>query len=274
MELLDESPRIHIRKKINLKEDELTKWKDITKKIHIPISEDHIIEQFEGYFELEELDWDHYYKKYGNISRMDRILKAEGKSPDHYKVSKQADTLMMFYNLSLQEIKQIFEGAGYDWQDDFLERNFQYYYLRTSHGSTLSKLVHAHLANIIGDKDLSMQLYKDALISDYADVQVGTTKEGIHVGVMCGTALIALKSIAGVDLTADSVKFFPRLPKDWRKMCFNFNYRGDQYHCEVTPTDLAIRVESETIEEKEVFIGKKQKNLQPMKWATFNLINA
>jgi len=46
-------------------------------------------------FDLKELNWQDYQKKYGNIQRMDRILKAEGKSPNQYKVAKQADTLML-----------------------------------------------------------------------------------------------------------------------------------------------------------------------------------
>ena len=47
-------------------------------------------------------------EKYGNIYRMDRILKAEGESPDDYKVAKQADTLMLFYNLDKTRVDQIF----------------------------------------------------------------------------------------------------------------------------------------------------------------------
>ena len=66
------------------------------------ISEEGIVEQFKGYFGLEELDWDHYRKKYEDIHRLDRILKAEGKSPDDYKLSKQADFLMSFYNLGIR----------------------------------------------------------------------------------------------------------------------------------------------------------------------------
>jgi trehalose/maltose hydrolase-like predicted phosphorylase len=47
----------------------------------VNINEDGIIEQFDGYFELKELDWVYYKKKYGNIYRLDRILKAEGLNP-------------------------------------------------------------------------------------------------------------------------------------------------------------------------------------------------
>ncbi len=75
---------------LNVSDKEMILWKDIIKKIALHISDDGIIAQYDGYFDLEELDWDYYRKKYKNIYRMDRLLKAEGKSPDAYKAAKQA----------------------------------------------------------------------------------------------------------------------------------------------------------------------------------------
>jgi trehalose/maltose hydrolase-like predicted phosphorylase len=54
--------------------------------MNVVISPEGIISQYDGYFDLEELDWDYYRKNYGNIYRLDRILKAEGKSADEFKV--------------------------------------------------------------------------------------------------------------------------------------------------------------------------------------------
>ena len=55
----------------------------------------------------KELDWDHYRQKYEDIHRMDRVLKAEGDTPDRYKVAKQADTLMTYYILSPEAVAHI-----------------------------------------------------------------------------------------------------------------------------------------------------------------------
>ena len=52
----------------------------------VPVHDDGIISQFEGYEDLKELDWDAYRAKYGNIQRLDRILHAEGDDPNRYKV--------------------------------------------------------------------------------------------------------------------------------------------------------------------------------------------
>ncbi|MFQ6274558.1 hypothetical protein [Coxiella burnetii] len=42
-------------------------------------------------------------KKYGRIERLDRILKAENNTPDHYQLAKQADVVMIFIYCLLQK---------------------------------------------------------------------------------------------------------------------------------------------------------------------------
>ena len=85
--------------------------------MNVIISDDDIISQFDGYFDLKELNWQHYREKYDNIHRMDRILKAEGKSPDAYKVAKQADTMMAFYVLSPEAVARILKQLGHQVED-------------------------------------------------------------------------------------------------------------------------------------------------------------
>ncbi len=220
--------------KVGITSNDLKTWDEISKKLTLVISNDGIIAQYDGYFDLKELDWDYYKKKYGNIYRLDRILKAEGKSPDEYKVAKQADTLMIFYILEEKEVRHIIESMGYIIQDDFLKKNMEYYLARTSHGSTLSRVVHAQLANMIDDSELSTILYQDALSSDYNDIQGGTTAEGIHLGVMAGTIMIAIQSYAGLNISGNQPELKPKLPKTWKSIEFNMTFRGENYSIKVT----------------------------------------
>ena len=149
--------------------------------------DDGIISQFEGYERLAELDWLDYQERYGDIQSLDRILEAEGDSTNRYKVSKQADVLMIFYLLSSAEVQDIFDRLDYpfDPPTDF-RRNIEYYLARTSHGSTLSRIVHSWVLARL-DRRRSWELFLQALNSDIADIQGGTTHEGIHLGSMAGT---------------------------------------------------------------------------------------
>jgi beta-phosphoglucomutase family hydrolase len=219
---------------------EIKKWNEIKNKLNLVINDEGIIAQYDGYFELKELDWDDYKTRFGNIYRMDRLLKAEGKSADDYKVAKQADTLMTFYNLDQDQVTQILNGMGYSLPMDYLERNLQYYLDRTSHGSTLSRVVHAQLASTIGNYQLSNELYHDALTSDYADIQGGTTAEGIHAGVMAGTLMIAINTFAGIDLRGDLLKVTPHLPDSWKNLVFRLNFKGVEYQFDISDETVLV----------------------------------
>ncbi len=240
--------------KISLNDDELKHWDDIHKKLKLIISEEGIISQYDGYFNLKELDWDYYHEKYGNVYRMDRLLKAERKSADDYKVAKQADTLMTFYNLDKVQVDHILSDLDYQLPSDYLAKNLEYYLARTSHGSTLSRVVHAQLAEIAGDKKLSWKLYFDALTSDYNDIQGGTTAEGIHAGVMAGTVMIALTTYAGIDLRNEMLKINPALPEQWKKMEFNLQFKDVDYSLEISSDTLNIRASKNA----EVWVSGKQ----------------
>lgn len=209
------------------------------------VIDDDVIAQFDGYFSLKEIDWEHYKNKYGNIYRMDRILRAEGKSADNYKVAKQADTLMIFNNFSRDDVTGILNNMGYHLGRDYAQTNLHYYLKRTSHGSTLSRVVHAQLACDTGLHDLSRELYQQALRSDYGDIQGGTTAEGIHTGVMAATINTAVMSYAGVDIRGDRLSVSPSLPAEWKRIRFNLQHRGVHYYFLISPASVSVTADKE-----------------------------
>ncbi len=231
---VSDNAKENLSRTIHFRKEELNRWEDIRKKLRLVISEDGIIAQYDGYFDLKELDWDYYRKKYGNVYRMDRLLKAEGKSADEYKVAKQADMLMTFYNLEKEEVDILLKEMGYLLPEDYLQKNLKYYLARTSHGSTLSRVVHARLAQMTGDNELGWKLFSDALSSDYNDIQGGTTGEGIHAGVMAGTIMIALNTYAGINLKKEQLEVKPALPESWEKLQCRLQFKEEKYALELT----------------------------------------
>jgi trehalose/maltose hydrolase-like predicted phosphorylase len=242
--ILQDEHKAKLLKKLEITEDELKLWEELTKKIKLIINEDGIISQFDGYFDLKELDWKAYKKKYGNIQRMDRILKAEGKSPNDYKVAKQADTLMLPYLFPISELTEIFNGLGYKFDMDILRKNYQYYVQRTSHGSTLSKVVHCYISDILGQSKQSWKWYCEVLNSDINDIQGGTTPEGIHTGVMGGSVYIAIKMYGGVDLINGIINVEPDVPRKWKHIHFKLKYRDIWYTFEIEKYKIAIKLSS------------------------------
>ncbi len=239
------NPRIRkkILRKLKITPQELAAWEKITRKMKVVANRKHIISQFEGYFSLKELDWKGYRAEYGDIHRMDRILKAEGKSPDAYKVSKQADVLMIFYLLPFGELRQVFKQLGYRFQKGALRRNYDYYEKRTSHGSTLSKVTHCFIAYLLGRKKEGYQKFVDVLNSDLNDVQGGTTPEGIHCGVMGGSLDMIMRGFAGIWSLHGKLTVDPLLPAHWKKLSFSFCYRRRWLSLEVTQCTVMIHID-------------------------------
>lgn len=228
-EALDRLPhqrRRALREQLDLHRDELDRWRDISRRMFVPFHDDgRIISQFEGYEQLQELDWDGYRDRYGDIARLDRILDAEGDSPNRYRASKQADVLMLFYLLSSEELGALLTRLGYPFEYATIPRNIDYYVARTSHGSTLSRVVHSWVL-ARASRPGSWPLFLQALDSDIESGPGSTTAEGIHLGAMAGTVDLVHRCYAGIELREDALWLDPRLPDELGELELSVRYRG------------------------------------------------
>lgn len=237
-QLLDEDCCSNLKNHIGITEDDIARWKNITHKMFVPIREN-IIMQFEGYHKLKELNWDYYHKKHGHSLRLDRILEAEGDTCNNYKASKQADVLMLFYLFSSEELQNIFKKLNYEFNPDIIPLNIEYYRKRTAHGSTLSQIIHAWVYARSHRKE-SWKRFKKALMSDFQDVQGGTTREGIHLGAMAGTLDIIQRCYTGMEIRDDILWFNPTLPDDIEHMAFHIRYRSHWIQLEINQKRMKI----------------------------------
>ena len=228
LEALDVMPSHHrqeVVEELQLTDDELDRWRDITRRMRVVFHADGVLSQFEGYEQLEEFDWEGYQARYGNIQRLDRVLEAEGDTPNRYKVCKQADVLMLLFLLPRQELRELLAGLGYDVSEDQLDRTIAYHLQRTSHGSTLSGVVSAWVL-ARSDPGQAWQFLIRALESDVADVQGGTTAEGIHLGAMAGTVDLVQRCLTGIQACGEVLRFDPALPPEVKQLRFSVHYRG------------------------------------------------
>lgn len=223
---------------LELTDSERTRWQDVGRLLSVPFH-DGIISQFAGYEQLEELDWEGYRARYGDIRRMDRILESEGDSADGYRLSKQADVLMLLYLFTVPELVELLAHMGYDLDAESIPRMVGYYLDRTTHGSTLSAVVHAWVAARTG-LGSSWPAFREALSSDVGDSQGGTTAEGIHLGAMAGTVDIVQRAYLGVSLHDDVLWLDPRLPDELVEVRAALRYRGQWMDVRATRDELLV----------------------------------
>jgi len=271
LDLLPATRADALREGLHLTDEEVLTWDDMSRRMFVPFHAGGIISQFEGYDALEELDWDAYRAKYGNIQRLDRILRAEGDDPDRYKLAKQADTVMLFLLFSSDELRRIFERLDYDYDSDTARKNIVYYDQRTSHGSTLSFVTYAGVLAML-DPESSWQRFLVALESDVADVQGGTTKEGIHLGVMAGTLDVIQRGYAGVRVRDGVLQLDPRPPEQLGNLSFSMRFRGTPISMTLAGHQLTVDVQGEGVSRPiRVQIDDEVRELCPGDRTTFDL---
>jgi alpha,alpha-trehalase len=78
----------------------------------------------------------------------------------------------------------------------------------------------------------------EALVTDVADIQGGTTPNGIHLGAMAGTVDVLQRCYTGIELRGDVLWLAPPLPRPLRCLRFFVRYRGHS---------LGIELETDTV---------------------------
>ena len=162
----------------------------------VPFLDGGIISQFEGYDELEELDWDDYRERYPNIQRLDRILKAEGDDPDRFKLTKQADAVLLFFLFSNAGAAGPVRAPRLRVHPRHRPQNRRV--LRPANLARLDAELHRPRGRAGGDRSGELMGAVSGRARERRRRRAGgTTKEGIHMGVMSGTLDLVQRSYAG-----------------------------------------------------------------------------
>ena len=241
LDLLPLPNRLDLLEKLGLHSDELKHWDEVSRRMFVPFH-DGIISQFEGYGDLAELDWDRLRRQYGNIQRLDRILDAEDDDVNRYKASKQADALMLLYLLSATELRELLDRLGYPFMPDQVPEMVDYYLARTSHGSTLSGVVHTWVL-ARANRDRAMEFFQQALKSDVSDIQGGTTSEGVHLAAMAGTVDLMQRCFTGLETRSNRIILSPYWPESLGVLAVPIHYRGLHLHLRVSGKGVIISVD-------------------------------
>lgn len=201
-------------RRLNLSDEQLRQWADICGCLFVPHDpESGLIEQFEGFFNLEDVDLAAYEPRQRS---MQAILGLEG--TNRAQVIKQADVLMLLYLLR----------ERYD--RETLRVNWDYYAPRTdhTHGSSLGPCIHAILACELDRPEEAYEHFMRAALTDLEDLR-GNTADGIHAASAGGLWQAIVFGFGGVRLTGEGPVASPHLPAHWTRLKFRLQHRGQWY---------------------------------------------
>jgi kojibiose phosphorylase len=200
-----------LSEELDLNPVRLEKWKHVARKIYLPYGADGLIEQFDGYFQRQDVDLQALEPR--SISAQ-VYYGIEG--CNQTQVLKQPDVLMLLYLLREDYSKQE------------LEVNYHYYEPRTDHtyGSSLGPSIMAIMASWMGRADDAYKHFIRAVRADLRDVR-GNAGDGIHAASAGGVWQAVVFGFAGLRIAADGWTVNPCLPKHWQRVAFRFSLDGE-----------------------------------------------
>ena len=169
---------------------------------------------------------------------------------------------MLLYLFSAEELRELLEEMGYALPADAIVRTVEFYASRSTHGSTLSNVVHSWL-EARRDRERSWEFLALALESDLGDIQGGTTHQGIHLGAMAGSVDMVVRCYTGLEIREDMLWLHPVLPAELARVVFSINYREQPIRLEVTATTLRLRLHAGGATPIRVRVEGQEAMLQP-----------
>ncbi len=207
----DPERAVALTEQLDLTPERLAHWNAVCEDIFVPHDpETGLIEQFEGFFSLKEVDLVGYEPR---TRSMQALL--GGEETNQSQVLKQADVLMLLYLL-----RDRFDRPT-------LQANWDYYAPRTdhTHGSSLAPAIHAIMVCELGRPDEAYEHFMRAALVDLENLR-GNTADGIHAASAGGVWQAVVFGCGGVRLTDAGPVATPRLPAGWTRLKFRLQHRG------------------------------------------------
>jgi trehalose/maltose hydrolase-like predicted phosphorylase len=200
--------------RLGLTGSELKQWQDVADRMATGFDpRTGMIEQFAGYFALEDIDPRRYAAR---AIPIDIVLGKE--RTQRSQLVKQADVVAL-----LALLPEAFPPGAFPPGADVA--NFRYYEPRCSHGSSLSPAMHGLVAARLGDTAMALHYMRQAATIDLGDT-VGVTAGGVHIAALGGIWMLVVFGFAGVSLRNDSMAINPFLPAAWHSLTFCLQWRG------------------------------------------------
>lgn len=223
-----EKPEIYARLEaaiMNLRELQASLQEKIDK-LYLPQAdaETGIIPQFDGYFDLKEID----LTKYKTAPVVGTIFKDYStEEVQGIKVAKQADVVELLYQL--EDIVDAETKA----------KNYYYYEARTLHDSSLSKAIHSVTACDLGLAEDAYDMFIRAGSTDMGE-EMKSSDAGIHSANMGGVWQDVVMGFGGVRVVRGVLRINPHLPKEWNRLTYPIYWKGNRLEVTISHDKIVI----------------------------------
>lgn len=210
---------------------EMASWEETAQKIYIPRSDDGmLIEQFDGYFKLEDRVIEAFDDKSMPIWPPDVDIAAL----NQYTLLKQADVVMLMHLL------------GELFTLETMKENYSYYEKRTMHKSSLGPSTYALMGAKTGQHDKAYANFSRTVMVDLADNQ-GNAVHGLHAAGAGGAWCTVFYGFCGAGFNSQGYMCIdPWLPERFQSIRMHFYLQGRFLRLTVTQGGAKVeRLEGE-----------------------------
>ncbi|MFK8025097.1 MAG: glycosyl hydrolase family 65 protein, partial [Ilumatobacter sp.] len=225
-----------------------------------PDDETQLIEQFRGFFELEDIT---------PADLRERLL-----DPAEYwgwpngiavrtQVSKQADVAMLTW-LHAGEFSDVEVAANYD-----------YYEPRCTHNSSLSHAAYGMAAARLGRSEAALEHFRATALVDLLNtnhaVVGGTFIGGIHTAACGGTIQLAVHGIGGLGFDGEALTVSPSLPAAWTMREYPVHWRGQNLRVRAEHGAVSITADAQNDRAVDVVVAGRTTPIRPGTTATVSI---
>ncbi len=214
-----------LSQRLQLTPEQLLQFQAAIAQMYIPYdAKTGLIEQFEGFFQLKDVNLSDYEPRDRSIQA---VLGMD--ETNQSQVLKQPDVLMLLYLMR--------DTQAFLYRPDVLQKNWNYYAPRTdsTYGSSLCPAIHSVLAAKLDEAAEAYKHFMQAATVDLEDSR-GNTEHGIHAASAGGVWQAVVFGFAGIQLK-DSVPIAnPHLPPTWTRLKFKLQWRGTWHSFDLSPS--------------------------------------
>lgn len=237
--------------KLDITDKDLEQWRVIESKIYIPREPNsRLIEQFEGYFKLKDIEISKYDK-----NGMPIWPHLQGYKLGETQLIKQPDVVMLMLLL------------GDEFDEETKRENYNYYEKRTMHKSSLSPSMYSIMGLTVGDTRNAYRYFMKTVMTDLEDNQ-GNAALGLHAASTGGSWQSVVFGFGGLYVDKNlNLCLKPWIPEQWEQLSFKINWRGAILTISITKNQISMLSTDDVkifIYDKE-YIVKKDKELTVVK---------
>ena len=208
-----------------LSEAEAEQFRHYAETLYLPLEENGLIPQFDGYFSLSRT-----LRTEGGGTGKSFQMKQAGLYHES-QIIKQPDVMLLFSYLNCAP-------AGAD-----AAANWDYYEAMCESSSSLSYPPHAICSADQGRMYSFLKYFFKTVRVDIDDV-FGCAWQGIHGGCAAGGYYAVLRGLFGITVDAEGISFRPNAMPFWKKVTLPLCYRGRQLRCVMKDEQVTVVLES------------------------------